>query len=191
MLLLVCVIAVIVNVSALRRPAFGTNRVRILKAQVQPWHPCWTVGIYESPDAPTPVQSSSDEAPAPKTAPVGASIKSKDKMVKDKKVKDMKVKKKDKKDKDKKTAGKFSKYAPSPELAENMDSVEFRDKVYSAMKQAEIERKESQGGKLGSMVSDNYLDGLTESSGPPPKKKYGISKSWPPKPVEKASPPKK
>lgn len=166
MLLLVCVIAVIGYVSALRRPAFG-RVLTILKAQV-PWHPCWTVGIYESPDSPTPVQMSSDEAPASKTAPAGASKKSKDKK---------------KKVKDKKTAGKFSKYAPSPELAENMDSVEFRNNVYSAMKQAEVKRKESQGGKLGSMVSDNYLDGLTGGSGPPPKKKYGISNSWPPKPA--------
>jgi hypothetical protein len=76
------------------------------------------------------------------------------------------------------TAGKFSKYAPHPDKAESMTSVEFRGNVYSAMKKAEKERKESQSGNLGAMVSDNYLDGLSSGRSSVPPRKYGISNSW-------------
>ncbi len=149
-----------------RRPEIRTSRGSKIFGKVA-WHPCWTVGIYESPDrsASTEVkENSSDE----KSEAVSASCNAVPS---------------GKRPKSRKTAGKFSKYAPPSHKAESMDSVEFRQNVYSAMKKAEEERKESQGGKVGAMISDSYLDGLDSGRRAPRSRsprKYGISGSWVP-----------
>lgn len=59
---------------------------------------------------------------------------------------------------------KNNKYAPPPELAAKMTQEQFRDWIYKEMKAAERIRRDAQGGKVGSQISDDYINSLSKKS---------------------------
>lgn len=128
-----------------------------------PWHPCWTVGMYVTPKGKEQSKSVStrSEVIGDSEGRDGSSANG-----------------------ERLSAGKFSKYAPSKELAEGMSSEVFRKHIYDKMMHDQGDRKRKNGGAIGVRASDEYFDKLNEKDTrdirPTPKRSYGLNSqdSW-------------
>ena len=57
------------------------------------------------------------------------------------------------------SAGKFSPYAPDD--SDDLSSAEYRKRIRDSMLNAQQERKQKHGGRVGAAVSDHYIDELS------------------------------